>query len=59
MEGPGIHREVDKLGRIVIPKEIRMLYHLDKTVEIVCTEEGVLLRNPQYQVVKVQKEREE
>ena len=53
---PGIRRDVDKLGRIVIPKELRTLYHLDEDVEIVCTKDGVLLRNPQYKVVKIQKE---
>ena len=49
----GMHKEIDRLGRIVIPKELRSLYHLDEEVEIVMTDEGVLLRNPLYKVVKI------
>ena len=49
----GINKEIDALGRLVIPKEMRALYHLDKEVELVVTEEGVLVRNPQYKLVKV------
>ena len=55
----GIRREVDKLGRIVIPKELRTLYRLDKEVEIICTEDGVLMRNPQYKVVKIEEDGQE
>ena len=52
----GIKREVDSLGRIVIPKEIRRTYRLEKEVEIIATAEGVLLRNPQYEVVFIKRE---
>ena len=52
MEKIGIVREVDNLGRIVIPKEYRNLYGLTKEVEIIATKEGVLIRNPQYELVK-------
>ena len=47
----GIIKGVDKLGRIVIPKEIRNVFKIDKEVEIVLTSEGVLLRNPKYILV--------
>ena len=50
---PGVRKEIDKLGRIVIPKDIRDLFRLDEEVEIVVTDKGVLLRNPQYKVVKI------
>ena len=49
----GIIREFDKLGRLVIPKEMRVLFNFEKDVEIVITEEGVLLRKPQYKLVKI------
>ena len=52
----GIIREVDNLGRVVIPKEIRKTYGLEKEIEIISTEEGVLLRNPKYNIILVEKE---
>ena len=52
MDKVGIVKEVDKLGRIVILKEIRERYGLDTYVEIITTTEGVLLRNPEYSLVK-------
>lgn len=49
----GIHKEIDKLGRLVVPKEMRDLFRLDdEGVELIVTEEGILLRNPQYKLVK-------
>ena len=51
-EQVGIIKEIDNLGRIVIPKEIRERFQLDKGVEIIVTETGVLLRNPAYELVK-------
>ena len=55
MEQVGITKEIDNLGRIVIPKEIRLLFNLEKEVEIIVTKDGVLLRNPEYTLVKKQK----
>ena len=49
----GVIREFDKLGRLVIPKEMRVLFNFEKEVEIVVTEDGALLRNPKYKLVKV------
>lgn len=48
----GIIKEFDKLGRIVIPKELRKRYGIFEKVEIVPTEEGVLLRSPEYILTK-------
>lgn len=48
----GIIREVDKLGRIVIPKELRTFYKLENEAEIIATDEEVLLRNPKYILVE-------
>ena len=52
----GITKEIDKLGRIVIPKEFRERCKLGKTVEIIVTKEGVLLKNPGYKLVKINSE---
>ena len=48
----GIIKEIDKLGRIVIPKEFRDRFNLVDEVEIVLTEEGILIRNKEYVLVK-------
>ena len=49
----GAIKEFDKLGRIVVPKEIRERFGLNDRVEIIVTESGVLLRNPEFKLVKV------
>ena len=51
----GIIKEIDKLGRLVIPKEYRERYGLNEQVELVATEHGVLLHNPEYQLVPIEK----
>ncbi len=40
-------RKIDKLGRIVIPKDLRKLMDLREGTEldIVCTEQGILIKN--------------
>ena len=48
----GVIKEVDKLGRIVIPKEMRERFNIEKSVEILVTEAGVLIRNPEYILVR-------
>ncbi len=48
----GIIREIDKVGRIVIPKELRAFYKFDGKVEILTTEEGILIRNPKYILIE-------
>ena len=51
----GIIKGFDKLGRIVIPKELRERYSLSDNVEIIATTDGVLLKNPEYVLVKKEK----
>ena len=53
VKGIVIIKEIDKLGRIVIPKEMRDRLALGDAVELTLTEEGVLIRNPEYRLVKV------
>lgn len=48
----GIIKEFDKLGRLVIPKDLRERYAMNDKVEIVATEQGILLKNPEYKLVK-------
>ena len=56
MKPIGIIKEVDRLGRIVIPKELRERYGLTENVEIVATELGIFLRSPKYKLVKNEKQ---
>ncbi len=51
----GVIREIDKLGRLVIPKEMRERLHLDKEVEIILTKDGILVRNVHYDLVKIKR----
>ena len=57
MDNVGIIKGFDKLGRIVIPKELRERFALNDTVEIIATSEGVLLKNPEYHLVKKEDEK--
>ena len=49
--GIGIKKEIDRVGRIVIPIEYRNMYHLFGEVEMVATSDGLLIRNPKYKIV--------
>jgi len=51
----GIDKEIDKLGRVHIPKEMRNLFKLEGVVELVITEDGILLRNKEYKLVRRKK----
>lgn len=46
MESFNCIRRVDKLGRIVLPKEVRSFYHLEEgsRLELVATSEGITLK---------------
>ena len=46
IEEIGIIKEIDNLGRLVIPKEIRSRYLIDNKVELIMYKEGILIRNP-------------
>ena len=52
MDNIGIIKEFDKLGRIVIPKDLRDRYGINEKVEIIATKEGVLLKSPEYFLIK-------
>ena len=52
MEQIGVKKEIDQLGRLCIPKEMRKLYGLDREVELVITAEGIFVRNPKYVLVQ-------
>lgn len=52
----GIIKDMDDLGRVVVPKEFRERYALKKRLEIVAIPEGVLIRNPEYKLVRIEKE---
>ena len=54
MKEIGIVRCIDKLGRLVIPKELRDMYNLNYDIEIIPCEEGILLRNPKYTIELVE-----
>lgn len=56
MDKIGVLKEFDKLGRIVIPKELRERYGLTQTVEIVATKEGILLKSQEYVLVEKRKQ---
>ena len=50
----GIMKEIDGLGRLVIPKELRQRYKMTGEVEIVATKDGFLLQNPKFHLVKTE-----
>ena len=55
MEKVGVIKEIDKLGRIVIPKELRQRYGFEKDVELVSTKDGILIKNQDYILIKKDK----
>ena len=57
VEKVGIKKEIDKLGRICIPKEMRKLFNLEKEVELLVTKEGILIKNSEYVLVKKENEK--
>ena len=56
MEKVGIIKEIDNLGRIVIPKEIRTRLGFGNKVELVVTEDGLLIKSDEYRLVKLEEE---
>ncbi len=52
----GIKKKVDVLGRIVLPKELREIYHIREgdAVEVAATENGILIKKPGYKLVCVE-----
>ncbi len=53
MENIGIKKEIDKLGRLQIPKDIRNTLGLTNEVEMVVTDEGLLIKSTEYTLIKI------
>ena len=52
MKKIGIIKKIDKLGRLVIPKKMRESLGITREVEILLTDEGILIRNPSYRITE-------
>lgn len=48
MKAIGIRKEIDKLGRLCIPKYMRTLFDIKNEVELIATTEGILIKNPEH-----------
>ena len=57
MTSIGFLKKIDKAGRIVIPKELRNFFKIDKEtkMEIIGTDKGILIRISEYEVKKATK----
>ena len=60
MTNIGIVRKVDSLGRVTLPKEFRRIFRMNSNeyIEITATEQGILLRNPDIEVKRIEKEKD-
>ena len=56
MEKIGVIKEIDNLGRLQIPVEIRKRLGFEKSVELVVTLDGLLIKNQEYKLVKTSSE---
>ena len=52
----GITKEIDRLGRLQIPKDIRDRLGLKKDVQLVVTEDGLLIKSEEYKLVPINNE---
>lgn len=59
MDKIGIIKKIDGLGRVTIPKSMRDMYELFGKVEVIPLKEGVLVRNPEYELVKKESKEDE
>lgn len=50
----GIIKEIDRLGRIVIPKDFRERLGLDKRVEVVLRADGILIKSPEFELTRIE-----
>lgn len=55
----GIIKEIDELGRLQIPKDIRTTLGLKKKVQLVVTQDGLLIKSEEYRLVPINNEEEE
>ena len=49
----GIIKEIDDLGRLQIPKDIRTRLGLKKKIQLVITENGLLIKSEEYKLIKI------
>ena len=52
----GITKEIDRLGRLQIPKDIRDRLGLKKDVQLVVTQDGLLIKSEEYKLVPINDE---
>ena len=52
----GITKEIDRLGRLQIPKDIRDRLGLKKDVQLVVTQDGLLIKSEKYKLVPINNE---
>lgn len=52
MKNIGITKEIDALGRLQIPKDIRERLELTGEVELIVTPDGLLVRSNEYRLVR-------
>ncbi|WOC32347.1 MULTISPECIES: hypothetical protein [Caproicibacterium] len=43
-EVTGVVRQIDGFGRMSIPVQLREIYHLTDCAELICTNQGILMR---------------
>ena len=56
MQKIGVIKEIDNLGRLQIPIEIRKRLGLRDSVQLIITEEGLLIKSEGYKLVRVEGE---
>ena len=54
MDKIGIVKEIDNLGRLQIPKEIRKRLGFREKVELVVVKEGLLVKSIEYELVSIE-----
>ena len=54
MKQIGIIKSIEVLGRLQIPTDIRTRLGLGEKVELIITEEGLLIKSEEYKLVKIE-----
>ena len=52
----GVIKEIDNLGRLQIPIEIRKRLGLSNSVQLIITDEGLLIKSEEYKLIKLEPE---
>ena len=56
MQKIGVIKEIDNLGRLQIPIEIRKRLGLSNSVQLIITDEGLLIKSEEYKLIKLEPE---